>query len=127
MALTPYGGQAALAANATQHGDDDHRGPTNDRGVFLWNGKRKVSGYVDARNLLARIEYWNNNDMLGDVDLVTTTQVTRILPASSSMKIVRMNVPGRTSRKFSAGEGCRAVSRGSTSRGRRPDQYAHAY
>ena len=109
MALTPYGWvKAALAANANPTTETTTiEGQQMTVVSFLWNGKRKVSGYVDARNLLARIEYWNNNDMLGDVDLVTNYSGYKdFAGVKVPMKIVRMECSGKDFPvKFSAGEG----------------------
>ena len=109
MALTPYGGaKAAMAANAnptieTKTVDGQQLAAVS----FMWNGKRKITGYVNAHNLLVRTESWSNNDILGDVDLITNySEYKDFSGIQVPMRIVRMECAGKDFPvKFSAGEG----------------------
>ena len=56
MAMTPAGWvRAAMAANPTMESKTIH-GKKMTVVSFVWNGKYKVNGYVDGRNLLERVE-----------------------------------------------------------------------
>jgi glyoxylase-like metal-dependent hydrolase (beta-lactamase superfamily II) len=109
MALTPYGwAKAAMAANAnptieTKTVDGRQLAAVS----FMWNGKRKITGYVNAHNLLVRTESWSNNDILGDVDLITNySEYKDFSGIQVPMRIVRMECAGKDFPvKFSAGEG----------------------
>ena len=108
MALTPFGwAKAAMAPNANPTLDPKTAGQQLTAVSFLWNGKRKVIGYVDAHNLLVRTDSWSNNDMLGDVDLVTNySDYQDFSGIKVPTKIQRMECSGKDFQvKFSAGEG----------------------
>jgi glyoxylase-like metal-dependent hydrolase (beta-lactamase superfamily II) len=67
MALTPHGwAKAAMAANPTME-MKTIEGQKLTAISFMWEGKRKITGYVDSQNLLTRVETMEGNDMLGDV------------------------------------------------------------
>jgi glyoxylase-like metal-dependent hydrolase (beta-lactamase superfamily II) len=109
MALTPYGWvTAAMAPNANPTAETKTEGGQQFTVVsFLWNGKRKINGWVDSRNLLVRTEVPTNNDMLGDVTNITTyADYKDFSGVKVPMKIQRMECWGKDFPvKFSAGEG----------------------
>ena len=72
MAWTPHGWvKAAMASSPTMETKTVDGKPVTVI-TFLWEGKRKITGYVDSQNLLVRTETMSNSDILGDVTTTTT-------------------------------------------------------
>lgn len=102
LALTPHGWvKAAAAANPTMESKTED-GKQMTVVTFTWKGKYKVSGFVDGQNLLAKVDTWLPNPVLGDM-LVETTYSdykdfagvkfpTKIVQTQGGFPVLELNV-----------------------------------
>jgi glyoxylase-like metal-dependent hydrolase (beta-lactamase superfamily II) len=67
LALTPYGWVKAALADSPTVENKKVNGKPMTVVSFMWKGKYKVNGYVDAQNMLTRVETWTPQPILGDM------------------------------------------------------------